>query len=77
MNHNPFQVPITKPSNPPTPGNTLPCPVCGKDQFIPSQWRVCLSCDESLGVPLHDASPQTMRQWTGVGVWPSAVAGRA
>lgn len=57
--------------------NTLPCPVCHKDQFAQAQWRMCLSCDETMGIPLNDAPPEIMRAFTGVGVWPSPVAGRA
>jgi hypothetical protein len=57
--------------------NTLLCPVCHKDQVVPTQWRMCLSCDEAMGVPLNDASPETMRAWTHPEVWPSPRAGRA
>lgn len=55
----------------------LLCPVCGRSQLHPGHWRVCISCDEAMGVPMNDAPPETMRAWTGVGVWPAPVAGRA
>lgn len=73
---NPFQVPIKKPSNPPTPGDDLLCPVCGKDQRSPYQWQRCFACDDQL-TGWNDAPIEVMKAWTGVGGWPSPVAGRA
>lgn len=72
---NPFAVPIRKPLNQPTPGDLL-CPVCGKCQRDPGQWRVCVNCDESL-TGWDDAPVEVFKQFTNAKVWPSPVAGRA
>lgn len=55
----------------------LVCPVCGRCQHCPGNWRYCVDCDEKMGVPMDDAPPETMKRWTNVGVWPSPTAGRA
>jgi len=73
MKNNPFAV-----SLPPRKieHDDLLCPVCGKDQRCPGQWRVCVNCDEKM-TGWNDAPPEIMRAFTGIGVWPSPTAGRA
>ena len=83
MKPNPFVITSTPPGGDsahkkPTKTEHDPrCPVCGKDQLAPAQWRVCIGkCDESLS-GWNDAPIEVMKAWTGVAVWAAPRAGEA
>jgi hypothetical protein len=46
----------------------LVCPVCGRSQLHPGDWRFGNSCDEAMDVPLDDAPPEIIGAFTGVDI---------